>query len=179
VGGVVFSDDVIAEVRPQRSRRAVDRLLTAIAEANQGLKAEVGSPEPLSINRVLGTVANIARRDHLVIILSDFDEIDERSRLFLGGLARHNDVVVCLVTDPIAHDIPDRLQLVVTDGVLQVDIDTEAGQVRRALAEMSSGRLAQILEWQRSLGIPVLPLSAGEETLPQIRRLMGFTTRRR
>jgi hypothetical protein len=39
---------------------------------------------------------------------------------------------------------------------------------------MTSGRIAHVLDWQRRLGVPVLPLSAGEATVPQVRRLMGL-----
>jgi uncharacterized protein (DUF58 family) len=179
VGGIVFGDDVIAEIRPQRSRQAVNRLLTAITAANEQLHAAAPVVEPMTINRVLNAVARIARRDHLVLVISDFDGIDERTRTLLGGLARHNDVVLAMVTDPAAHEIPDNLRLVVSDGVLQAEVDTGSEPVRRAIAEMSTGRMAQILAWQNTLGIPVLPLNAGEQTVAQIRRLMGLSTGRR
>ncbi len=135
--------------------------------------------EPMPFNNVLDAVARIARRDNLVLVISDFDGIDERTKTLLGGLARHNDVVLGLVTDPIAHEIPENLRLIVSDGVLQAEIDAGSDHVRRTLAEMSSGRLAQVLDWHRALGIPVLPLSAGEETVPQIRRLMGLSAGKR
>jgi uncharacterized protein (DUF58 family) len=179
VGGIVFGDDMIAEVRPQRNRRALNRLLSAIANANSRLHADAPVADPVPLNRVLGAVARIARRDHLVLVVSDFDGIDDRTKTLIGGLGRHNDVVLCLVTDPTAHEIPEKLRLVVSDGLLQAEIDTASGHVKRALAEMSAGRLARVLDWQRTLGVPVLPLSAGEETLPQIRRLMGFAARPR
>jgi hypothetical protein len=73
-----------------------------------------------------------------------------------------------------AHDLPEDLRLVVSDGELQVEIDTGDRIQHRALSEMAQGRLAAILDWQRRFGVPVLPLSAGEETLPQIRQLMGL-----
>jgi uncharacterized protein (DUF58 family) len=179
VGGVVFGDDLVAELRPQRSRKAVDLLLTAIADANALLRADADAVEPMPLNRPLESVAKIARRDHLVIIVSDFDGIDARTKTLLGGITRHNDVVLGVVTDPMAVEMPEPSQLVISDGALQAEIDTRDGKVRKALSDMSSGRIAQIMAWERELGIPVLPLSAGEPTLPQIRRLMGISGRRR
>ena len=174
VGGIVFGDEVIAEIRPQRSRNAVNRFLTALAEANAMLKADAPTVDPMPLNRPLGAVAKIARRDHLVLIISDFDGIDDRTRTIVDGLSRHNDVVLCLVHDPIAREIPEDLHIVVSDGTLQAEIQAGSDQTHPALAEMSSGRLARVLDWQRTLGVPVLPLSAGEETLPQIRQMMGL-----
>ena len=63
------------------------------------------------------------------------------------------------------------------DGELQAEIDTSAKATRRALVEMSTGRLAEVFDWQRRFGMPILPLSAGEETLPQMRRLLGLGPR--
>lgn len=179
IGGIVFGDQVVAEIRPRRSRRNVDLMLGAIAAANGLLHAAAPAGDPLPLNRPLQSASRIAHRDHLVIIISDFDGVDDRTELLLGGLARHNDVLVCLVTDPMAHDIPTGHSLVVSDGVLQAEIDTGVDRVARNLSEVSHGRLAQIHRWTRRYGIPVMPLSAGEETLPQIRQLLGDGQRRR
>jgi len=174
LGGIVFSDGMLGEVRPQRSRAALNRFLTALADANAQLTAEAPTREPMSLNQPLELVARIARRDHLVLVISDFDGTDERTKTLVDGLSRHNDVVLCLVTDPISREIPSDVRLIVSDGELQAEIDTGTARTRRAILDMSSGRLARVLDWQRVLGVPVLPLSAGEETLPQIVRLMGL-----
>ena len=58
---------------------------------------------------------------------------------------------------------------------LQAEFDTRTGTVQRALSEFLKDRFAEILAWERKLGVPILPLSAGEETVPQVRRLMGIS----
>jgi uncharacterized protein (DUF58 family) len=177
VGGIVFGDERLAEVRPQRSRAALDRFLTALADANGLLRADAPAVRPMDLNRVLHAVARIAARNHLIIVLSDFDGIDEQTHRLVAGLARHNDLLLGLVSDPFAEDVPAGLRLVVSDGSLQAEVHTSDGTAHRALREMARGRLAEVLDWQRALGVPVLPLSAGEATLPQLRRLMGLKPR--
>ncbi|MGI9437168.1 MAG: DUF58 domain-containing protein [Geminicoccaceae bacterium] len=179
VGGLVFGDRILAEIRPARSRRQLDRFIAAIAAANGELSAGAPVVSPMPLNRPLEAAARIARRDHLVLVLSDFDGIDERTEMLLGGLARHNDVVLGLITDPLAHDLAAEMRVIVSDGRLQAELDTRSGKVCRSLAEFSSGRLAEVLAFELRLGVPVLPLSAGEETVPQIRRLMGLAARKR
>ncbi|MGI9501206.1 MAG: DUF58 domain-containing protein, partial [Geminicoccaceae bacterium] len=179
VGGIVFGDSTVAEIRPLRSRQRMEAFLSAIASANAALRADASVAAPITLNRPLEAAARIARRDHLVLVLSDFDGIDERTETILGGLARHNDVVLGLITDPLARDIPNDLRIIFSDGRLQAELDTSSGQVQRSLIEFSAGRLAKVLAWERKLGVPVLPLSAGEETMPQIRRFMGLAPRGR
>ena len=131
-------------------------------------------PPPISLTRVLRAVARIAPRNHLIIVLSDFDQVDDETHRLVSGIARHNDLVLVLVSDPFADELPEGLRLVVSDGELQAEVDTGNTTQHRNLRDMARGRLAEILDWQRTLGVPVLPLSSAEETLPQLRRLMGL-----
>jgi uncharacterized protein (DUF58 family) len=178
VGGIVFGDELLADFRPLSSRRTLDAFIAAIATANGVLSANAPVREPMSLNRPLEAATRIARRDHLILVISDFDEIDARTETLLGGLARHNDVVLFLVS-AMAHDFGagvGELRMIVSDGHLQAELDTASGTVRRAVSDFSTGRFAEVLAWERKLGIPILPLSAGERTLPQIRRLLGLAT---
>ncbi len=177
VGGIVFGDAHVAEIRPQRSRAGLNRFLTALADANGLLRAEAPRVDPMPLTQVLRAVSNIARRDHLILVLSDFDVIDDETQRLVSGLARRNDLVLGLVTDPTAQEVPEGLNLVVSDGELQAEIDTGDRATRQSLQEMSEGRLAQVLDWQRRFGVPVMPLTAAQETLPQVRRLMGLGPR--
>lgn len=177
VGGIVFGDEHLAEIRPQRRRAALDRFLQAVTDANHLLRADAPHVTPLSLTRVLQSVMRTAPWNHLVIVLSDFDVVDDQTERLIAGLARHNDLILGLITDPFAKQLPEGLRLVVSNGELQADIDAGDRTVYRRLTEMAEGRLAQVLDWQRRFGVPILPINAGEETLPQVRRLTGLVPR--
>ncbi|WP_134679029.1 DUF58 domain-containing protein [Paracoccus ravus] len=179
VGGIVFGDEMLAEIRPARSRHALTSFLTALADANGLLHADAPPVAPISMNRVLESVARLARRNHLVLVFSDFDIVDDTTERLIAGLARRNDIVLGLVWDPFSQQLPPGHRLVVSDGVLQAEIDTANPQAHSALRDFASGRLAQIQDWQRRFGIPVLPLSAAEGSIAQMRRLMGVAGARR
>ncbi|MGR3566089.1 MAG: DUF58 domain-containing protein [Heliomarina sp.] len=174
VGGIVFGDADIAEIRPARSRSSLMAFLTSLAAANGLLHAETPPVTPMPMNRVLQSVARIAPRNHLILVFSDFDEVDATTEKLVAGLARKNDLVLGLVSDPFADDMPSGLKVVVSDGELQAEIDTGDRAAHRRLDEMAKGRLAQVLDWQRRFGIPVLPVSSAEDSLRQMRRLMGL-----
>ena len=65
------------------------------------------------------------------------------------------------------------------DGRLQVELDLTDAHVRRNLAGVGGDRLTQLLAWQERLDAAILPVSAGEPTLPQLLRLFGAPPRRR
>ena len=173
VGGVVFDDDDIVELKPKRSHRAVNVFLNQVAERNLALYADREVREPMPLNRVLQAVGRMATHDHLIVVFSDFDGIDEETHRLLSRLARHNDLILTLVHDPMAEALPRGGRLVMSDGALQIDVDLGRSSTHEALTAFSSGRLQRIRDWQHELGIAVLPQSAGEENVDQVRRLMG------
>ena len=174
VGGIVFDDERQVEFVPKRSSRSVFALLESLAEMNSALSAERPSRAvPGSLNAVLKSVARIAHHDHLVMILSDFDGIDETTHRHLSGIARHNDLVLCLVHDPSARSLRQAARSVVGDGQVQAEVDLGDASVREEVERFSAERLDRILSWQAEINLSILPISAGEETLPQLRKLMA------
>lgn len=180
VGGIVFNDDKQVDISPRRSQRTVFALLEAIAEMNGDLHADKAvAPSPNSLNGALGSVARLAHHDHLVVVFSDFDGIDDMTHRRLSGIAAHNDVLLVLVYDPISERVEPGARTVIGDGRMQAEIDLGSASIRDAVNSFTRGRLEKIQAWQSAINLSVLPLSAGEETLPQMRRLMGQLAPRR
>lgn len=174
VGAVVFDDAASTEVRPHRSQETVHRILRAVVDKNRALRAETDvRREPGMLNRVLEAVGKFAAHDYLVVIISDFDGADEETRRLVSRLAQHNDVLAVPIYDPIATEVPKAARLVVSDGELQVELDTGRGAVRERLAQFTDKRLGAIIAWQTELGVPVLPITTDQDALEQIRLLLG------
>ncbi len=174
VGGFVFTDQDVDEVRPHRSREAVVRLLETVAARNGELRADsTARRAPGQLDAALAAAARVAPHDHLVVIASDFDGAGDKTRDLLLRIGTHNDVLAVLVYDPFLLDLPPSGELVVSDGELQVELGLGRGRTRKALADFAGARGREILAWQKEIGVPVLPLSAAEETAPQIRKLLG------
>ena len=126
VGGVVFNDSDIIEVRPQRSRRTVLQLLHALVTQNQALGVGRGiARAPSNLNKALDRIRRLAAHDATVVILSDFDGADETTRQSIAAIAAHNTVVAVLVHDPLQSEIPEAGRMIVTDGELQIVLDVE------------------------------------------------------
>ena len=172
VGGIIFDDNEVVEIPAKRSRRSLDRFLTTIAEKNLALSADVKKVDPLHLNRPLESLAKIVTHNHLVIIFSDFDQVDDRTEQLLGAISAHNDLILCLVADPFGFRIPDNLRMTASDGELQFQIDPEDKQAFAAIARSVRERIKKIFDWQKTLDLTVLPLTTAEETVPQIVRLL-------
>ena len=180
VGAVVFDDTEIRDVRPHRSQRTVLQILDLVVERNRALRADSEvSPAPEMLDRALEGVVRVAKHDYLVVVVSDFDGAGEETTRLVTRLARHNDVLAMPVYDPSSTELPPEGRLVVSDGELQVELDVGKASVRRKMAELADLRLAEVMSWQDRLGVPVMPISCGEDTLEQVRLVLGRAASRR
>ena len=180
VGAVVFDDRGALEVKPQRSRGQVLRILHAILERNHALRADAPwPPAPGMLNEALRRTSRLVTHDHVGGVISDFDGVDDETERLLTLLARHNDVIAVPIYDPAQTSVPDGGRLVVGDGELQVELDLGRETVRRGLLGMGGRRLERVRRWQAERGVAVLPLSTGEDPALQMRRLLGGLARPR
>ena len=135
------------QVRPVRSRKSLNRLLSSIAAANLALRADASVAHPLPLNKVLGAASRIAKTNYMVLVFSDFDEIDDRTEALMRTLSANNDLILFNVEDPLAQQIPPGLKLAVSDGELQAELDTSEGPARERLETLMTGRLARVFGW--------------------------------
>ncbi len=174
VGAIVFNDEETVEVRPRRSRRTVLNILHQVLRQNQALRADSSvQPNRPALNQALSSVARLAGHDYIVAVLSDFDGSNDETTRLITRLAIHNDVVVFLIHDPTSRMIPSGVDLVVSDGRLQAEVRGTQGKIRDQVQAFSDERAARIMDWQNSLGVPVLPISTAEDPVDQLIRLTG------
>jgi len=174
VGAIAFNDSDLVEIKPRRSRATVLQILSAIVAQNQALGVGRGLVNaPTMLNTALEHAKRHALHDATIIIISDFDGADAATRSMVGAMTRHNNVVALLVHDPLQSDLPASAAMTVTDGELQIQLEVGRASVRQSIMQATEARLKGVFSWTHELGIPVLPLSAAEETAPQLRRLLG------
>lgn len=174
VGAIVFDDRGLAEFRPRRSRSTVLQILTAIASKNRALGVGRGiAGAPAMLNQALQQARRRSLHDAVIVVISDFDGADDETRSMIGAMTRHNDVVALLVHDPLQSDLPASASMTVTDGELQIHLEVGRESIRKRLSEATRDRLKDVLAWTEEFGVPVLPLSAAEDTAQQLRRLLG------
>lgn len=179
VGGLVFGDEDFTELRPRRSREAVLHLLGEVARRNQMLRADAPARRGgAQLNEALLRAARLAHHDFLVVVISDFDGHDALTRDLMTRIAARNDLLAVIVHDPFMNELPPSGELVVSDGELQVELGLGREAVRRGIAQFVDARSRELFDWRHLIGVPVLPLSAAEESAPQLRRLLGQDTAR-
>jgi uncharacterized protein (DUF58 family) len=177
-GAVVFNDSEITEIRPHRSKRRVMQILETLVQQNQQL--QIGTKvndNSTRLNDVLERVIRLAKHDCLVAVISDFSGADEHTKELMTRLAQHNDVLASLIYDPLETELPDLGRLVVSDGDLQLEVDSGNATLRRRFAEIFDDRLQQVRTVLLQRQIPVLPIHTAMPVAEQVRNLLGHAQR--
>jgi uncharacterized protein (DUF58 family) len=180
VGAMVFDDREVIEIKPQRSRNQVMRILGAVVRKNHALRAGAAiAPNPMMFNAVLRRLLPLAKHDALVVLITDANGADDESESLVTQLNQHNDVIVVLVYDPLERDLPKAGRLVMSDGGGQLEVDSGRSPLRKAFAAHFHDHLQGIQALSRKQAIPLLMVSTDEGVPEQVRDQLGRRPARR
>ncbi len=175
VGAMIFGDGDMRVIRCQRSKKNVMRILRAVVERNNALGVDRGiAPSPEMLNQALQKAVSLAGHDYLVCVISDFFGMNDATLRHAAELARHNDLLLTPVYDPLARQLPEKGYLVISDGKSQIRLDSHDRQFKERFPEFLQGRLKTLGEALNRLGVPVLPLDTVRDVAAQLRDALGL-----
>jgi uncharacterized protein (DUF58 family) len=134
IGAFLFAPNAHRELRPSGGRRGAMRVIQGLVDwLNPG--SENQGYEPLSAS--LERVRHAVRPGSLVLIISDFFNLDENCHRHLSRLRQHNDVIGCQVMDPAEQFLPAG-RFPISDGEHSAMLDTHKEKSRRQFNLMST-----------------------------------------
>jgi len=177
VGAVVFNDNEIVDIRPQRSQKTVMSILGTVVRMNHELRADTAvTPNADMLNRALEKALRLVQHDVLIVMISDFFGVDEQTERLTARMAEHNDVLALLVHDPIRLQ-PAKRQVTVSDGSLQMEVDFADKRVREKIFENYRDEQRDITHFLNKLSAPLLMVSNEGDVVDQVRQLLGVPGR--
>jgi uncharacterized protein (DUF58 family) len=173
VGAIVFNDQVLHEIRPQRSQQNTMSILNSIVQTNHELQADSEiPPNPGMLNQALEKAHHLAPHDALVIVISDFAGADEHTERLVARITAHNDIIGILVHDPVRLQPPSQ-SLTISDGSLQAEINFDSRQARDKVLNDYQEEQEHLTTILRRLSAPLLMVSNEGDVVDQVRRLLG------
>ncbi|HEY5953362.1 MAG TPA: DUF58 domain-containing protein [Terrimicrobiaceae bacterium] len=177
IGGLVFNEAEIVEVRPHRSQARAMRLLQETLRLNQRLASNDPATGKVGLNDALRAAHRLARHDFLVLLISDLDGVDDETCRIATELAAHNDVLIVVVYDPLGASLEGRPGMRASDRGKEWEIPAGKG-FSAAFRDAFTDKLDYWREAFRALKVPILPISTVEPAANQIRGLFGETQKR-
>ncbi|WP_079202237.1 DUF58 domain-containing protein [Pseudomonas sp. CC6-YY-74] len=167
IGGLVFGEEQ-HEIKPRRSKQSLLQLLNRLARANQALSSDAQTSRD-SFGLALRRAREVLRPGSLAVIICDERTLGDSSEQQLNLLARHTDLLLLPISDPLDHALPAAGLLRFAERGAQLELDTHDASLRQAYRAQGEARQAR---WQRlaqKLGVPLLALSTQREMIEQLR----------
>lgn len=113
IGALLASPGRHLELRPAPGRRALMRLLDALAGLSEAPPTTESAP---ALDAILFRAGKVVRPGSLVFMVGDFYDFDEAVARHIAGLTQHSDVVLCQVLDQLETGAPPPGSYPVSDG---------------------------------------------------------------
>ena len=168
LGGWLFSDDEHQEIKPARGRKGVLKFLHACCHAKAWQQRTVDMTSKTSLEETTQRLRSVSKTGSLIYIFSDFRGLNDASIANLAYLARHNDVVLISIHDPIEMQFPDSGRYPVFDGQLYFTCYANR-HVQQTLQQQYSQRMQQLQQLQKKYGIQLIEMTTNDDVAETIR----------
>lgn len=178
LGGLIFGDTVHRELKPRLGRQAALRFLHELAEHPDWARREhqdaADREAPFAL--AMASLRRVARPGSLVVILSDFLGISRAAQSYLSSVARHNEVLAVVLSDPLERELPPpgRYRLVRDDEELAIDTHSQAA--RRNYHDAFETRAHDLEQFCQRYGIHLMPLSTDDDPVSALQTALGRRT---
>lgn len=174
VGGLVFSENGLDEIRPRSRQAAIGPLFEAIVRHNRALNVdEHGPSDPALLNVAISRAMRLLPHDGLLVLISDAAGADAETVRLVTQVTAHNDLLMVFVFDSLEARLPEIGRTVVADAGQQIEIDSSSNSLQRRFAATFAQRREAIDGFSRRRAIPILPLSTERDPTAQFYELLG------
>ena len=123
IGGLIFSDSNHHELKPKRGKAQTLQLIKQLVQMQQ---TKPSSTNPEAIQQSLARLRRVVRPGSLIFLISDFRYLNSQAESHLIQIAKHNDVVMLFIYDPLESQLPPSGRYRLSDGQSDVTVNTEA-----------------------------------------------------
>lgn len=172
VGGLLFTEDAHRELRPQRGKSAVLRLISQLLSFSTWSGPSEAPAESLPLSVPLSRLRRVTRPGSLVFIISDFRVLDPGVERHLARMARHNSVVLVSIHDPLESELPPPGLYRLTDGRHHVLLDSATDEARARYRDRFARRHEELRGLCRRFGMSHIPLQTNSDLAASLRNDM-------
>ena len=179
IGGLIFNQHSISEIRPKRSKKTLLHLLNKLEQQNQELKPDhqPGSMEDNYLCKSLRHARRVCHPGTSLFIISDFSQMNDEAFRHISRLSRKCELVAIHISDPLEAELPRPGRYDITNGIHRKTIDTHSRQARQRYRQDFQTSLEALKQQFSGLRVPFIELSAAESTAEQMQASFGIRRR--
>lgn len=172
VGGIAMTNSGLFEIKPQRSKRSVLRLLRLMESAPAPSSSSYSKSND-SWPVALSQLKSLSRPGARLMLISDFTDLlsDTSVEKTLRDIVSHRQVVCFKITDPLDAELPPSGKYALTDGNKQIKMDTSMQRLRNAYKDDFEKSQAEVIDYLRRYQVPLVPVDTSENPNELLQRV--------
>lgn len=159
IGGQIFSDQGCMELKPRTGKAALLRFLNALAHPSYTNASDN------SLEQALARLQHHAHPGSRIYIISDFRGLDTAAELHIAQLARHCEVVLIQVYDPLESQLPGTGRYRFTDKIRNIVIDCSDKKLLHDYQRRFRQRQTHLQQLSNKLKLQWLPCNTQQSPL--------------
>lgn len=175
LGAMIFSPGKQRDIRGRRSHHNVLQLIRCLEDGCKDLL------EPANDKDSLETITESIRRSAVpgtsVVIISDFHDIDRHSEKHLFQLARHCDLTLIAISDPLENELPPPGTYPVQHHDHRYQLNTRNSQLRQKFQQQRQQQKGALKAMSNRLGAALLEISTQHQVVPTLARYYGTNSK--
>lgn len=182
IGGIVFNQNKHCELKPRSRKEGVLHYLHALCQihnANDTIKQQPTNEQHVqalekhnAFEDNCARLRQLARPGSLVYLITDAQQLTKDALRHLSEISRHCELVVCLVTDPLEHQLPKsqtKLNVALTDGEQQIQLTLGDNNTISDYQKQATSVFKQREEQLSQAGARIVEFCAGQSIENQLK----------
>lgn len=177
VGGIVFNEHQHTELKPRSRQQGVLHYIHSLMTCHENSEHHVHTlpdenASQLSFEQNCMRIRQISRPGSLVYLITDGHHINQEAIRHLSNISRHCELVVCLVSDPLEHRLPEsqkKLNVSITDGHQKQQLTLGDKKTAQQYLEQAQAFIDEKEHLLSKAGARLLPFCAGEPLEEQLK----------
>lgn len=130
LGGLIFAENPVSQIKPGRARQSVLRLLYQLGQANQQLRRP-DSCQQNPLSTALSHCNKLLRPNSQVVLICAQQHLERQHAPIIIALGKKHDLVLAPIYDPMQYSLPVSKQLIFRQkrNYLSINGRTEIGQL--------------------------------------------------
>lgn len=168
VGGLIFGTRQVTEIRPKRSHHTVLQMIHRLRDFSEMLLKP--GADQFSLSDILKDCRRVALPGSTLFLVSDFHDLDRSCEQHLFELARHCDITLCQVIDPLEKTLPPPALYQVSNGQQRFVLNSRDGKLRQQFERQFTERQNKLRQLATQLRLGLLSFTTTEPVLPVLQR---------
>ena len=190
IGGLVYNHSKHIEMRPRGGHQGVLRFLKILTDFHNNERhnneshnnnspfenastSEAAKPGAINTELLFARIQKVIHSGSIILFASDFNNTSDETLKHIRHIARHNDLLITHIFDPLETELPPSGQYGITNGKQYQLLDTSNKSLRKSFQEQFQDKVDKIEQFCIQNQAKLISLATNDNVADQFLATLG------